>query len=354
LKAESLMQLTHTKAILSSQELADISEAEMEYAKSLYQEDYVNGQLTNTTLLNNTLAAGLANLTYDELVFAEEAVKSCGSGNITEMEAITEIFIPVIMEGTSSEFIASVSFGHPVDAFFCDASNNQVPDPVLSQGDTIRMCVRLSKNSSYFHLEDIHMMALTQPTTGVQTHYAVSNRDASASATKNCHLGLCNILSQVPSRFFDQDFDRDSDPVRIVGVALLNVGPDGRRVLAPIDFSGHRQLQTVDVPRSAFELVAEINGRLEHDLDPRTNNSYTNSHIIIGGILLLAIISALFVCLVLWRRRKREATLTPSMPLASRPTPCMKAKEPLRTFSQNTYPYPALYPAPAPAAARSA
>jgi hypothetical protein len=31
----------------------------MEYAKSLYQEDYVNGQLTNTTLVNNTLQRGL-------------------------------------------------------------------------------------------------------------------------------------------------------------------------------------------------------------------------------------------------------------------------------------------------------
>jgi hypothetical protein len=63
----------------------------------------------------------------------------------------------------------------------------------------------------------------------------------------------CNIRSQVPSRF-DQDSDRDSDPVRIVGVALLNLGSDDRRVLAPIEFSGHRQLQTADVPRSAFEL----------------------------------------------------------------------------------------------------
>jgi hypothetical protein len=285
LKAESLLQLSHTKAIFSSQELADISKAEMEYAKSLYQEDYVNGQLTNTTLVNHTLAAGLANLTYDELVFTETAVKSCG--NITEMEAIKEILVSVIMDGISSDFIASVSFGHPVDPFFCDASSNQVPDPVLSQGDTIRMCVRLSTNSSYFHLEDIHMMALTQPITGVRTHYAVSNRNASVSATKNCHLGFCNILSQVPSRFFD----RDSNPVRIVGVALLNVGPDGRRVLAPIDFSGHQQLQTADVPRSAFEVVAEIVGRLEHDLDPRTNSSYTNSIIIIGGILQLAIMS---------------------------------------------------------------
>jgi hypothetical protein len=187
-----------------------------------------------------------------------------------------------MMGGTSSEFVASVSFGNPVDAFFCDASNNQVPDPVLSQGDTTQMCVQLSKNSSYFHLEDIYMMALTQPTTGVLTHYAVSNRNASASATKNCQLGLCNIRSQVPSRFFDQDSDRDSDPVRIVGVALLNLGSDGRRVLAPIEFSGHRQLQTADVPRSAFELEAKIAGRLEEYWTP-PSKSNTYSHIVAGG-----------------------------------------------------------------------
>jgi hypothetical protein len=41
------VQLSHQSSTLisPSQELADISEAEMEYAKSLYQEDYVNGQL---------------------------------------------------------------------------------------------------------------------------------------------------------------------------------------------------------------------------------------------------------------------------------------------------------------------
>ncbi len=178
-------------------------------------------------------------------------------------------------------------------------------------------------------------MALTQPTTGVRTHYAVSNRNDSVSATKNCHLGLCNILSQVPSRFFDQDFDRDSDPVRIVGVALLNVGPDGRRVLAPIDFSGHRQLQTVDVPRSAFELVAQIIGRLER---PRMNNSDFNSHIVIGSFLLLImLISPLVVYFVLCRRRKQEATLTLSEPRPIRPAPCMKGKETLRIVSQNTF-----------------
>jgi hypothetical protein len=322
----------------------------MEYAKSLYQEDYVNGQLTNTTLVNTTLAAGLANLTYDELVFTETAVHACG--NLTDVGNITEILVPVKMAGTSDEFVASVSFGHPVDAFFCDATNNQVPDPVLSQGDTIRMCVRLSTNSSYFHLEDIHMVALTQPTTGVLSHYAVSNRIASASATKNCELGLCNILSQVPSRFFDQQFDRNSDPVRIVGVALLNLGPDGRRVLAPIEFNGHRQLQTADVPRSAFELEAKIAGRLE-DWAP-SNNADTYSHIVVGGFLLLALISPFVVCLVLWRRRQQEASPTPSEPLPMQPTPYTKAKEPLRTFSRNTDANPAHYPAPASAVARSA
>ena len=188
------------------------------------------------------------------------------------------------------------------------------------------------------------MMALTQPTTGVLTHYAVSNRDASASTTKNCELGLCNILSQVPSRFFDQD----SGPVRIVGVALLNLGLDGRRVLAPIEFSGHRQLQTADVPRSAFELEAKIIGRFEQDLDPRTNNSNTNSHIVIGSFLLLAIISPLIVCLALRLRRMQEALPIPSEPLPLQTTPKMKVQEPLRTFSKKTN------TAPATTAARSA
>jgi hypothetical protein len=60
-KAELLLQMSHINAIFYSQELADISEDETEYAKSLYKEDYDNGLLTNTSFVNGTVAAGLAN-----------------------------------------------------------------------------------------------------------------------------------------------------------------------------------------------------------------------------------------------------------------------------------------------------
>jgi hypothetical protein len=309
----------------------------MEYAKSLYQEDYQNGQLTNTTFVNQTIATGLANLTYAELLFAEAAVGSCG--DTTEIGNITEMLVPKRQDGTYSEIVATVSLGHPVNAFFCDASSNLVRDPVLSQGDTIRVCVRLSQNSSYFHLEDIYMMALTQPATGVTTHYAVYDANATAQATKNCQLGLCNILSQVPSRFFDQVFGQDSGPVRIVGVALLNLGPDKRRVLAPIELSGHRQLQTADISRSAFELEAEIIGSLEQGWAP-TNNSNENNGVVNACVLLLATTTFFVVFLVLWWRRKQEPDETSPtpiepIPMPMQPTPNMKLQEPLRFVCQN-------------------
>jgi hypothetical protein len=319
LKAELLLQLSHINALFSSQELANISSAEFEYAKSFYE----TGQLTNTSIVNNTIAPLLANLTYDELVITEAIVSACG-GNLTSIGNITEMLPPVKQDGSRGEAAGSLSLGQPIDAFFCDASNNQVPDPVISQGDTIRVCARLSQNSSYFHLEDIYMIALTQPTTGVMTHYAVNNGNTSAFATKNCELGLCNILSQVPSRFFDQD----SGPVRIVGVALLNLGPNDRRLLAPIEFSGHRQLQTADAPRSAFQLVAEIIGSLEQDPAP-TNNSNTDSDLSNAWILLLApiLILALVVCFVLLRRRIVSKG-PPSEPLPMKqPTPSKRVQE---------------------------
>jgi hypothetical protein len=363
-----LLQLSHINDIFSSQELADVSESEFDYAKSLYTEDYEDLQLTNTSLVNNTVAAALANMTYDELVFTEEAVSACG-GNLTDIGNVTEMAVPEKQDGGKSDFLASISFGQPVDAFFCDASNNQVPDPVVSQGDTIRVCVRQNRNSSYFHLEDIHTLALTQPTSGVMSHYAVYNGNASAAlTTKNCQLGLCNILFQVPSRFFDRAFDRDPGPIRIIGVALLNLGSDERRVLAPIEFSGHRQLQTSDVPRSAFELAAEILGTsLEPDLAPTNNSSKTSSDIGKACILALAAILTLVpvICLVFWRRRKQGASRTPcwrrrkqgasrtpSELLPMRFTPIMKMQEPpLRILSQYTYPE---HSNPCPATARSA
>jgi hypothetical protein len=298
-KAELLLQLSHINAIFSSQELVNFTSAEMEYAKSFYEP----GQPTNTSIVNNTITPVLANLTYDELVFTESIVTACG-GNLTGIGNVSGMLVPVKQDGARDDAFASLSLGQPIDAFFCDASNNQVPDPVISQGDTIQVCARLSQNSSYFHLEDIYMIAITQPSTGVMPFYAVDALNTSGVATKNCELGLCNILSQVPGRFFDQD----SGPVRIVGVALLNLGLDERRVLAPIEFSGHRQLQTADAPKSAFELMAEIigssleqdSGQAPTDIISNTNSDFSNT-----WILLLApiLILTLVVCFVLLRRR---------------------------------------------------
>jgi hypothetical protein len=366
LKAELLLQLSHINALFSSQELANITEVEMEYAKSLYSDDYENGQLIDASLVNSTLATGLADMTYDKLLFTQKGVSACraisNDPNVTtslaeEIGKISEMAVPERQEGGRTDFLASVSFGHPVDAFFCDASNNQVPvDPVLSQGDTVRVCVRQNRNSSYFHLEDIYTMALTQPTTGVMTHYAVYNGNFSAaSATKNCQLGLCNVLTQVPSRFFDRAFGLDSGPIRIVGVALLNLGPgDSRRILAPIEFSGHRQLQTSDIPRSAFELEAKILAlTLAQDLDS-TNNTETKSNL--GGAVIIPLAAIItVVALVIWfRRRKQEASRTPSEPLPTmQPVPSMKkVEEPMRNFSRNKQLY--TEPCPFPINARSA
>jgi hypothetical protein len=78
--------------------------------------------------------------------------------NLTEIENIKEILVPQMMGGTSSEFVASVSFGNPVDASLLRCQQQPSPRSCASQGDTIQMCVRLSTNSSYY-LEDIYMMA---------------------------------------------------------------------------------------------------------------------------------------------------------------------------------------------------
>jgi hypothetical protein len=231
--------------------------------------------------------------------------------NSTELGNITEIGVPEKREGSRNQISGSFSLGYPLTAFFCDASSNLVADPVISQGDTLQVCVRLSQNSSFFHLEDIYTMALTQPSTGVRAHYAVHNGNASALATSDCPQGLCNILTQVASRFFN---DQDPGPLQIVGVALLNVGSADRRFLAPIEFSGHRQLQTANVPRSAFELVAEIVGTLEQESDPPTNNSHEDSEIGNACFLLLSATTFFVVFLVICRRRKQEPSRMPSWP----------------------------------------
>jgi hypothetical protein len=79
------------------------------------------------------------------------------------------------------------------------------------------------------------------------------------------------------------------------------------RVLAPIEFSGHRQLQTADVPRSAFELEAKIAGRL--DIGP-----HRASRIRTVTSSLEAFTTGFNLPLLYarpWRRRKQEASPTP-------------------------------------------
>ena len=268
----------------------------METAKDVIQEDYVDGDLVNSTLVNRTVNSALANMTYEELLFAEAAISVCG--NLTELENITEVVSPPeVVNPTGTRIFASVSLGASVDAFFCDAGGAEVPAPVPSQGDSIRVCVT-HNDSVRFHVEDIYTMTLSQPSTGVAVQSSVTDGQPSSISSKVCQLGLCSITTQVTSRFFTPD----AGPIRIVGVAILNLGPADRRYLTAVRFDTARQLSGSSTS-GTFQLEAKVRTPLIAGSSPTSTTKNANRLVIVIGSLVLVI--AGFVCFALRRRTRK-------------------------------------------------
>jgi len=222
-----------------------------------------------------------------------------------------------------------VSLGSTVDAYFCDDSNHQVDDPVLIQGDTLQICVTKLEESSYSHVEDVYKMALTQPSTGVAPQFAVFNGVVEEDlASRSCSKGICNIKTQVSSRFFR----RGAGPIRVVGVAILNFGPADRRALA--GFGGYnaqynqkvghsnrvRDLQgdSKEEGKSGFELEAEVERRgktpaappsapIQTSPDTKASSNSYEIYLAILGAVIAGIFASLiiFCCLYGCFRSKR-------------------------------------------------
>lgn len=190
-------------------------------------ETSVGNEIVNETLANTTVDQALLNMTYEELVFAQAAVKVCHN-NTDELNNMTEVCCAEQIEGTggSASVTLSVSLGDGVYAYFCDESNDPIPEPIVRQGDTVTFCV-LREDSTHYNLEDILTAAFTQPSTGVATQYVVNQMEASMLSRKRCSGGICNMKAQVAARFFEPG----AGPIRIVGVAVNAFGPPNRRSL---------------------------------------------------------------------------------------------------------------------------
>ena len=202
----------------------------------------------------------------------------------------------------------------------------------LRQGDSVRICIT-KFNASTFHVEDVLTLALTQPTTGVAAQTAIHNGEISPLASKVCSQGVCNIITQVASRFFSPI----AGPIRIVGVSLLNMGPANRRRLAVSSFgSGSRRLQASESPASStkggFELHANVNftaddGNLTSA--PPNQVPTASCRVSLLSILLLSVIVMVAMMCLFARRRKKtkkggdasETCYSPPPPTSSNMVP---------------------------------
>lgn len=119
--------------------------------------------------------------------------------------------------------------------FFCDEAFNELPPPILTQGDYITACV---ESTGYYNIRDIVEANLDQDKDSdgnSDTHDdIVTDKIANALTQKQCLLGRCQVKTMLSSKYFTE---RNPANLTISGVVLcgfgksptVNVGTPGSR-----------------------------------------------------------------------------------------------------------------------------
>jgi hypothetical protein len=123
---------------------------------------------------------------------------------------------------------AAVSLQYPVAAYFCDDESIEVPPPIFSQGSVLQFCVELSENvtTSGVYVSDVMTVDLDQSSGGVQHADLITGSVPDWLTRKTCSAGICNIKTQLTSKWFAEINPESMD---ITGTALLAFGTASRR-----------------------------------------------------------------------------------------------------------------------------
>jgi hypothetical protein len=252
---------------------------------------------------------------------------------------------------TSSDSDATnADLAYPVEAFICLDDNSEVASPAaLAQGSFLQVCVRIGNNvvTENILVEDILTFVVAQPDGNATDSETITNAVADPLTDKVCReSGICNIKTQLPSKFF-----ADSNPsdLRVDGVAILAFGKASlmpsssptidtanRRLRAPIrgllsgddvkavmaaqninrdesgvsvvslvaDYSVHRMLQD-RAAQSEFGLEVGLLGISSVSIDQNDTGGGGGSAIVVSVVVLTLLASGLGVGL--WLRTKRRS-----------------------------------------------
>jgi hypothetical protein len=130
---------------------------------------------------------------------------------------------------------AAVSLQYPVAAYFCDDASIEVPAPIFSQGSVLQFCVEINENvtTSGVYVSDVLTVDLDQNSGGVQHADIITGSVADWLTRKMCSAGICNIKTQLTSKWFAE---LDPESMDITGTALLAFGTASRRRYLRVTF----------------------------------------------------------------------------------------------------------------------
>jgi len=178
----------------------------------------------------------------------------------------------------------TAALDYPVTAYYCDAQNEVVSAPTLTQGDIFQFCVAMDASvATNVYVNNILTVDLDQyynATTVTAHDDPVTAAVADGTTLVTCSAGICNVKTQLTSKWFEAAVPLAID---MSGKALIAFGIPSRQRLLRVAFDSSPQRRrnlggglnftTVTAPIEAllgeFGLTVDLEGDANAD-DNRT------------------------------------------------------------------------------------
>jgi len=130
---------------------------------------------------------------------------------------------------------ADAALDYPVTAYFCvDDNSANSPDP-LAQGSVLQVCVKMDDSvTEDVYVSNILTFVVSQPDGPASSSTNIAETVTDPLTAKDCTSnsdGICNVKTQLPSKFFTDPSPAD---LQVDGVAILAFGLPGRRQLVAV------------------------------------------------------------------------------------------------------------------------
>ena len=206
---------------------------------------------------------------------------------------------------------ANAALDYPVTAYFCEDTNTEEFPGPFTQGSALQVCVKMDESvTEDVFVADILTFVVSQPDGPASSSTNIQETVTDPLTAKDCTSqsdGICNVKTQLPSKFFTEPFPAD---LQVDGVAILSFGVPGRRqlVAVPIQQNLHntqesRELQDNGEGEEGSDGGANSDFGLEVSL-ARSQGSATaekesNSLVVIAvaAVLILIVVSGMACCI---------------------------------------------------------